>query len=419
MAAIWAQPMTSPAPIAGRRDVRLRSLPGDSIAFRRMTCRRMTCRRNTGRRNTGRRGVSLLEVVFAIGVVMVGLLGIAALLPVAGVLANKGAVADSAANMAATAIRDFEVRGMGQPRNWRWHNPTLGPPQFVNLLPTPGQSFCLDPRFAGAANRPDVRNKFPYNVLYDNTLLWMPRFSLAPFPGAANSLFMGRLQAEQVFSGRDDLVFDLPDDRTLGPIQNFGNLLAKRQVEGRISWMATVVPKLDRLGTPTDEYTMSIVVFARRQIDEEIPRDPANPFVGFENYASERVVVASSFFSGQPAFGGGDVQLATRAGRPAGDLELRGGDWVMLSSVKLTAVGTVQVHKWYRVISAGEDPIWDTATGRFFREVTLTGPDWDWGHMGTNTPLNYATPTQVTIVRRVVAVFEKTVRLELSSLWTN
>jgi hypothetical protein len=39
--------------------------------------------------------------------------------------------------------------------------------------------------------------------------------------------------------------------------------------------------------------------------------------------------------------------------------------------------------------------------------------------MSNNTPTQYLTPTQVTIVRGAVAVFEKTVRLESSSLWTN
>ena len=46
------------------------------------------------------------------------------------------------------------------------------------------------------------------------------------------------------------------------------------------------------------------------------------------------------------------------------------------------------------------------------RDVTLVGPDWDWQNL-------IRTPTQVTIVRGAVAVFEKTIRLETSSLWTN
>ena len=40
-----------------------------------------------------RSGVSLLEVMFSIGVVMIGLVGIGALIPVGGILARKGAIA--------------------------------------------------------------------------------------------------------------------------------------------------------------------------------------------------------------------------------------------------------------------------------------------------------------------------------------
>ena len=70
-------------------------------------------------RGRARSGISLLEVMFSIGVVMIGLVGIAALLPVAGMQAKKGAVADAAARLGADAVRDFHVRGMANPRNWR------------------------------------------------------------------------------------------------------------------------------------------------------------------------------------------------------------------------------------------------------------------------------------------------------------
>ena len=60
-----------------------------------------------GVRRRARAGISLLEVMFSIGVVMIGLVGIAALLPVAGAQANKGAVADASARHGAR--RDSRV----------------------------------------------------------------------------------------------------------------------------------------------------------------------------------------------------------------------------------------------------------------------------------------------------------------------
>ena len=65
---------------------------------------------------------------------------------------------------------------------------------------------------------------------------------------------MGMLQANQVFTSDDSLVFDLPKDRTIGPVQNFSrgsssNQPLRRSTTGSLSWMATIVPRLDRWAT--------------------------------------------------------------------------------------------------------------------------------------------------------------------------
>jgi len=80
---------------------------------------------------------------------------------------------------------------------------------------------------------------------------------------------------------------------------------------------------------------------------------------------------------------------------------------------RLGGLGPIQVHKWYRVLNAGEEVTPDS--GEWTRDVTLIGPDWNWRQLLT---LSGSRTTQVTIARGVVAVFEKTIRLETSSLWT-
>ncbi|MHB8951661.1 MAG: type IV pilus modification PilV family protein [Pirellulaceae bacterium] len=367
-----------------------------------------------------RAGISLLEVTFSIGVVMIGLVGIAALLPVAGSQANKGAIADSAARRGVDAVREFHVRSMANPNTWRWFDQSIS--MFRPVAPgelADGLSFCIDPRFVaqGAANSDHAeRNAFPY--IDAGTVLSMPRITLSPSPWAAGNLVMGRLQADQIFTSDDELVFELPSDRTLGPLQSFSLAPTapfaplRRSINGYTSWMATVVPRLDRMGNLTDEYTLSIVVFSRRVIDA-----PVNN-VNAVNVASERVVHVAiisgqpAFFSGQPAVGGGDLELVTRRNNEE-DLRLRTGDWVMLSGTKLRPglPTPIQVHKWYRVANAGEEAVFDAGNNNWVRDVTLIGPDWDWMS-------NISPTTQVTIVRGVVAVFEKTIRLETSSLWT-
>ncbi len=157
-----------------------------------------------------RRGVSLLEVTFSIGVAMIGLLGVAALLPVAGSLANKGVVADAAARRGSDAIRDFHVRSMGNWTTWRWYDPTMS--AFRPILPAEraaGLSFCLDPRFVALGDAgPDHprRNGFPYlDDLYGaGVILSMPRITLAPsLDPPSLAVIMGKLQTDQVFSSDD------------------------------------------------------------------------------------------------------------------------------------------------------------------------------------------------------------------------
>ena len=239
-------------------------------------------------RGRARAGISLLEVMFSIGVVMIGLVGIAALLPVAGVRPTRvrwptpprgSAPMRSASSMCARwAIRQL---GGGLTRRV----PPVSPVTVPELIA--GNSFCLDPRFVaqGDVSSDHVRrNGFPYiDDLYPSGQFCRCRASrYLPVRRSRSNCVMGKLQANQVFTSDDNLVFDLPTDRTIGPVQNFSlagphrELRAplRRSTTGNISWMATIVPKLDQMGNLTDEYTLSVVVFSRRIIDPPDQREP-------------------------------------------------------------------------------------------------------------------------------------------------
>ncbi|HTQ38488.1 MAG TPA: prepilin-type N-terminal cleavage/methylation domain-containing protein, partial [Pirellulales bacterium] len=60
-----------------------------------------------------RRGISLLEVLISIGVMAVGMLSIAALIPVGGVQVNKANIEERKATLGQNAYRDFQIRGLG------------------------------------------------------------------------------------------------------------------------------------------------------------------------------------------------------------------------------------------------------------------------------------------------------------------
>jgi len=395
-----------------------------------------------------RSGVSLLEVTFSIGVVMVGLLGVASLLPLAGFQASKGRLADKAAHFGRQSYREFVVRGMGRSNFWALTdgstfnrnvpgtliNPAANAPQPYLPAPndptSPGppyyfpRSFCLDPRFVSrngfTVNSGYDARRFPYVPMLPNQVpgawvypgYWMHRISLTGFFATAAPISaVNQVLADNVFVAQDDLEFTLPDDRSIGPVQNLTD--GKRQFKGSVSWMATLVPKLDRNGAINDMYTLSIVVFDRRDSTMAMDRD------------NERIVIIptiADFWSG--GFGGGDVRMAARLGDPLdrqiADLDIRQGQWVMLSGrVNTNTAGVFTViHKWYRVVAADSEVDLNPhpTSGTAWKNVTLTGPDWPvWSTTNQGGVVN----TQVTVMPGVVAVFDKTIRLENTSLWTN
>lgn len=364
-----------------------------------------------------RQGVSLLEVMFSIGVAFVGLLGVTALIPVAVHYMGRGITADKVAAFGRSAISEFDIRHMHNPQMWLM---PVGQNAFVSFqtdpaltLPDPNTpapwrpyvgnaqmaraaSFCIDPLFVSkvvpdlagwsVGQQPPV-DMFPaVEITTPVTEARMARVTLRIAPGPTFG-FMGSLQAEDIFYLTDDLVFDRPRDRTLPPIPEMG-MGAKRQFDGTLSWLATLTPVLlpASPASQQDLYTLSIVVLERRKLDA--------------TEGNERLVNVVDFGGGGEA--GGDMTFAKRLPvSPDSDLELRAGDWVMLSG--RLANGT-SLFRWYRIAAA--DP--DIQGGQ--RAVFLHGADW---------PAALVSQTQATIISGVVAVFEKTIRLEGASLWSN
>lgn len=336
-----------------------------------------------------RTGLSLIEVLMSIFVVSLGLLGVASLLPVAYQEAQQGSLNDAIGMFGKEKHRDFFVRGINQPANWLYSNGTNvydtntgmwrqfnGDQQPIQIP----QPVAIDPRFVARRQGTDL--VFPLAGGYGAK---MKRISLSTYP--AGNIVMSPLQADEIFMSEDDLEFEKSGNPDEPPLQRYwqdagNNTNHKRFSNGRYSWMATVVPTT----ISDDLFTLSVVVFYQR--DSSFDLNPAsNP--------DERTMIINFVGGG---WGGGDVTIRSAI---ESDLETSAGQWLM--------VANDNVFRWYHIAKVGGD-VYENPPSIFNRDLTLAGSDW-------NAVL--APNAQATIMPAVVAVYEKSLRLENGSLWSN
>jgi len=341
-----------------------------------------------------RAGVTLLEVLFSMGIVTVGLLGVMIIVPLAGSRSAQGMIADGADRVGRNAIRAFDVYQMRRPDSWAQYDTSNDNYQAF----WGNEAFCIDPLYMAANTGTAGIFRFPYlgtatSPSTPTDVPWMKRISLRRWPGATlPSMVMSIEQAGHIFLGEDDLVFNLPVDRTLPPQQKYDSSTSKRQWEGKFSWLATLVPKQD---TGNDLYLLSIVVFHRR-----------------ESYAEAEHVVDVTFDALSLGVNGGEVTLSalpspsTTTPAKADDLKMKEGEWLLMAGM----IGTKEHFQWYRIQSADSGPVERNPPGSGYdRVLTLFGQDW---------PASSLTVHKAIWIPGIVAVYEKTIRLETSSLWT-
>lgn len=349
--------------------------------------------------------MSLLEVLFAILVTTIGLFGAMALLPVASSQARKGRINDALGAAATRCIHEFDARGMRRGSTWISWDPTTSPAQFrlvsamsSTLVPY-GTAACIDPRMIAAhesnATRSNAVRSFPYSATGLEPV--MLRCTLRDGGTVVN--YMKKLQADSIFFIDDDLTYDRSDDRSLQPTQAYEFLpgattsRSRRQTDGHLSWMATLVPKLDRYTTNTsDTYVLSIVMFYDRPTSFGY-----NEATGAFDLPDERTLGVT--FPGGGVMGG--EVLLTASSEAA--LNIRPNDWILLSGIAShSSTAGVPAFKWYRVSDTEAETTDDDGNGTWERYATLIGSDWD-------TSL---TNQRAVYVEGVVGVYEKTIRLE-------
>lgn len=351
-------------------------------------------------------GFTLLEVLIAMFIIMFGLLGIAALLPIASQDMSRAARADRAAAAGRSALAEVRVRQLCDPMGWLAVQSTaplsFGP--VVQMLPgllalDARESYALDPLYLAYHADKQGAGQFPYNP--DNppaALAWEPPVNEPPvnerwtmqritLDRAGPTLAAQQLLFDRIFTWQDDAVFGRPADpaRRAAPVFNItpaGFAQAGKEeylsYEGRFTWMATVCPAAAQEAiinnTPVlpmnrkQAYLVSVVVFDRRSFDPPGPSsDPNVP-------PAERWADVVDFPGG--GLGGGDVVL--EANDPAW-LALREGEWLMLAGLERVPSPPApqpyyrRVYRWYRILALGDI---ESNPPPPQRQVTLAGPDW-------------------------------------------
>jgi hypothetical protein len=366
-----------------------------------------------------RQGISLLEVLFAMFVLAVGLLGLAAMVPVGKHQVTEATHADRSTAIGVAAHNEIKVRDWLDPGTWAQRNfvaNTWDP--FTPSADNP--TFIIDPLSVAAnmaSGSPDAQyNAFPYGTATfvggtPQPLYKIPRISVF----IPTNTVPGVAMADRLFRSLDDRMFELPADATLRPrvMMNGGvPLPTQSQSEGNYSWLVMVSPP----GFPGGPSTVSVVVFYKRDLVVDTSNPTAPP--------SERFVYLDLINGGLGGSFGGDAQLreTTSANAQAADkvLKVRPHQWILVSGQLSTPVpGSspavyLPVHKWYRVVSTSE---MQSTASPWIVDVTLSGPDWNASAFrdvdGTGGKTMFAT-----ICDGVVGVFEKTVQLDEPSLWT-
>lgn len=380
------------------------------------------------------RGVTLVEVIFSMGVVLIGLLGVMSILPLAGNRAK-----DAVGLSVASALADNVMEEMLAQR-WLSNGRLAAYDDKGNLVPFDGsRPFCIDPAFVSIGGRQNPSNFydtrfFPfYKENHDPTLdpsagyfadalgqtpLRMLRVGILQRPSSLGPplTLLTRDQALRVADSPDDLLIERPKARTdnpflLGvPATNAGLPYGGRFGSGDFSWIATVSPN-----SSPGYVTVSVAVIRNRQRGFSVPVQASNP----EQNATDERLATISYTSGFRGGAGGSIELNGAKNTVS---RLRVGDWLMLERSGGTAI---VVNRWYRVAAVEREvqtmevprnqiginsqplnmrPIWR-------RRVYLDGPDFTFNNLINPSNQTQTTSTLAVLVDGVVSVTEHVVRL--------
>jgi hypothetical protein len=343
-----------------------------------------------------------MEVLISVFVLSIGLLGLAALLPVGSYTILETIKAERAGDCGRAALRDVKVR---QIVNW------AGSPN-ANIM-----SYVIDP--LGVANGTTLGwSNAVLGLVAQSTI---SGGSLARTSLPVNGQPMSLAQAQAIFVCPDDLVVTLPE--LMSPAQPFGRSriyadpvadpmsgLPRPSFSGDYSWFLTVTrpsypgtnPPSTQIYDPT-RARVSVVVCYKRDFGPQggPPAENAAPVKQFYDQSSNGNTATA--LSGGSILLSRPIEVAPSGGSPG--IRVRENDWVALYSATYNGQPW-GLCSWYRVVAIS-DTYYDTVLGAYTQKLTLNGPDW------VVTGQDYV----VAIGQSVLGVYTTTVELDTDPAW--
>jgi hypothetical protein len=374
-----------------------------------------------------RRGISLIEVLISMFVLLFGLMGVAAIFPVASHYVLEGDKRDRSAGLAQVAFEELKARKILRPETWLYSDNTflgLSPATdpaifFVNPLTGDfslnttagfqvGGTFVIDPLGTAAVGATANRDIFPFSAPLNPPLSgWLTVFNTLNSPLKSGTRWPVRRltlnvnpnlagapviipgeTAKNTFTLRDDLAVVQPKagdrpsiqrwqiDNNGTPANPSDDTLLARDYLGDYSWLATVVPAnteallgLAPINNVRDAwYEVSTAVFYKREI---VPTATVGGSAGSERLINGEFLNSSELAIYDPGGVAGNVDTAVDGLKP--------GNWVAVMGVN--NVTGAFLMKWYKVLAIDDETNnqvqllskTNPVTGRY---VMVQGPPW-------------------------------------------
>ncbi|MCA9231274.1 MAG: hypothetical protein KDA57_11520 [Planctomycetales bacterium] len=415
-----------------------------------------------------RSGISLIEILISMFVLLFGLMGVAVIFPVGNQYVVDAEKHDLGSSLAQNAFEELVARGMLRPEYWHYadpngnlaaqtataHNPPVEfntsfiQPATLNGNPNanvglfnlslpggigssqqfgPGHAFVLDPMATATALAPNPvlpdLDVFPYilnqsgRVYTSNpwqNILAGRRWPIRRLTVLDTNGLMSTAVAETIFRLRDDLAVAQPDEDDRPSIQNWDlntatatPALLRRQYQGDYSWLATIVPT-------SGEALVGLQPEVNANSYGELRYDISVVVFRRREIAptptSERLVRAEFSYQGELVIYG-----SSAAEVDAAVDEIFPGNWIAVAGVNQTTGDFLL--KWYRILALDKETVSEAdanyevaESGNFqMRYAMLEGPDW---------PVNSQYNLRAIILPGAISVATQQMHMEHTSLWS-